>query len=138
MKYKILTCDAPSPFTGRIYPKSVVERAVERYRGSIDLGTAFGELQAADGTDVSTFIQLNRASHLVTGIYFEENDLFVDIKILNTPMGLILEQLITFNAPFRISPCFVGTFEDDQKTLKEVTLVKTHVLSTNIEHTGAD
>lgn len=137
MKYKLLTCNVPSPYTNRIYPKPVVEKAVEAYREKIDLGIAFGEFES-EVTDVNPLIRLDRVSHLVTEMYFDQDDLFAEIKILNTPMGLILEQLVTFNAPFRISPCFTGTFEDDLQTLKEVTLEKTHILSTNIMHDGAD
>lgn len=114
-----------------------MQAAVDAYHSKIDDGMAFGEVEVPG--DPTTTVNLARVSHLVTKMYFEGDDLFVDIKVLDTPQGLILKQLIEeAPASFRISPCMVGTFEDDNQTLKNVDIVKTHVLATNIKYDGAE
>ena len=77
---------------GRIYPKEIMEKEVNRYKKQyIDQNRKqySGELDNPEGP----IINLERTSHLITDLY-EDGDNFVGNKILSTPMGEIVKNLL--------------------------------------------
>ncbi len=79
---------------GRIYPREVMEKAVEVYkREYVDKMRAYGELNHP--TNLS--INLDRISHLITDIYPDANDNRLwraKAKLLDTPCGRIAKTIL--------------------------------------------
>ena len=74
---------------GRIYPREILEREVERYQQLIKERRAIGELDHPD----SSVVNLQNVSHNITEMHFEGDNLLGTVEILTTPSGNILKEL---------------------------------------------
>jgi hypothetical protein len=91
---------------GRVYPKDVLEREVLRYnREFINKSRAFGELGHPDGPTVN----LERVSHMIKSLYPEGNNFIGEAKILDTPYGKIVKNLIDEGAKLGVSSRGMGS-----------------------------
>ena len=91
---------------GRVYPKEVLEREVEKYiNGPINENRALGELDHPD----SQIINLKNVSHNIKRLWWEGDDLLGDIEILPTPSGNILKELFINNITVGISSRGMGS-----------------------------
>ena len=91
---------------GRVYPKDILEREVLRYnREFIDKNRAFGELGHPDGPTVN----LERVSHMIKSLRPEGNDFIGEAKVLDTPYGKIVKNLIDEGASLGVSSRGMGT-----------------------------
>jgi len=90
---------------GRVYGKRVLTREVENYKKLVQEKRALGELDHPD----DSVINLKNASHLVTEIWWEGNEVMGKIKILNTPSGQILKELINGGVKLGISSRGLGS-----------------------------
>ena len=76
---------------GRIYPKEVMQKEVKRYtKEYIEQNRAYGELGHPEGPTIN----LERTSHLITDLYEDGNNFVGKAKILSTPMGNIVKNLL--------------------------------------------
>ena len=116
---KILECDTSDTFSKRIYPMAMIEKAIEEYMA--EPSPAGGELQAvseAFAANQFTFIPIADISHVVTNLYLnrETKEVFADIKILDTPAGDLLRNLLAFGEDtIRFSPLGAGMVDIDTK-----------------------
>jgi hypothetical protein len=95
---------------GRIYPMEVLNKEVKRYNKEyINEKRAFGELGHPDGPTVN----LERASHMITGLYPDGKNFVGEAKILGTPMGEIVKNLMDEGAKLGVSSRGMGSL--DQK-----------------------
>lgn len=85
MNIDILTLDTPNK-NNRIYSTECVKEAIEKY----GKGPMFGQLGLPSGTKVD----LNSVSHMVTDMRVEDGKFVGTLKILDTPQGIILRQLL--------------------------------------------
>ena len=93
---------------GRIYPKGVMEGAVNRYvEEQVSKGRAVGELNHPDGPTVN----LDKVSHLITDLRMEGNDVMGKARILNTPMGQIVKGLLEGGVQLGVSTRGMGSLE---------------------------
>jgi hypothetical protein len=94
---------------GRMYPKEVMQKEVARYTAeSIDKKRAYGELGHPDGPTVN----LDRVSHMIVGLK-EDNDNYIGrAKILDTPMGRIVKELIGEGASLGVSSRGLGSLKE--------------------------
>jgi hypothetical protein len=94
---------------GRMYPKEVMQKEVARYtKESIDKKRAYGELGHPDGPTVN----LDRVSHMIVGLK-EDNDNYIGrAKILDTPMGRIVKELIDEGASLGVSSRGLGSLKE--------------------------
>lgn len=93
---------------GRMYPKSIMEREVSRYRKEyIDEKRAFGELGHPD----SPSINLDRVSHMIVSLESNGNDYIGKAKILGTPYGNIVKNLIDEGAKLGVSSRGMGSLK---------------------------
>ena len=90
---------------GRVYPKKILEREINNYKKLIKERRALGEL---DHTD-DQVINLKNASHLVTEIWFDGDDVMGKIKVLETPSGRILKDLVKEGVKLGISSRGLGS-----------------------------
>ena len=93
---------------GRVYPKEVLQREVEKYMdGPIKTNTALGELDHPE----STIVNLNNVSHNIKKVWWEGNDLMGELELLNTPAGKIAQEIISAGIPLGISSRGMGSVQ---------------------------
>jgi hypothetical protein len=94
---------------GRMYPMSVLEKEVNRYVAEAVQGNrAYGEL----GHPNSPTINLDRVSHMIKSLRKEGNDFIGKAKIMDTPMGNIVRNLIGEGANIGVSSRAVGSLKN--------------------------
>ena len=97
---------------GRIYPLEVLEKEVDRYvKEYVEPKRAFGELGHPDGPTVN----LDRASHMITDLRKEGKNFVGRAKILGTPNGNIVKNLIDEGARLGVSSRGIGTLKPEKK-----------------------
>ena len=93
---------------GRIYPKAVMEPAVDKYvTEQVKTGRAVGELNHPEGPTVN----LDKVSHLIKELRFEGNDVVGKAQILDTPMGKIVKGLLDGGVQLGVSTRGMGSLE---------------------------
>jgi len=91
---------------GRIYPKNVMEKAVDKYMTEqVSKGRAVGELNHPDGPTIN----LDKVSHKITELKWQGNDVVGKAQILNTPMGQIVEGLMDGGVRLGVSSRGMGS-----------------------------
>lgn len=91
---------------GRVYPKNILHREVEKYiAGPIAQNRALGELDHPE----SSVISLKNVCHNIKQLWWDGDDLFGRIEILNTPSGNILKDLMLNNITVGISSRGMGS-----------------------------
>ena len=75
---------------GRVYPMEVLTREVKNYSKLVKERRALGELDHPE----DSVINLTKASHMVIKIWMEGKDVLGKIKVLNTPSGKVLQELV--------------------------------------------
>ena len=92
----------------RMYPMNVLEKEVKRYNKEyIQQKRAFGELGHPDGPTVN----LERVSHLITKLYPDGKQFVGEAKIMDTPFGKIVKNLIDEGAKLGVSSRGMGSLE---------------------------
>ena len=92
----------------RMYPMAVLEKEVKRYNKEyIQQKRAFGELGHPDGPTVN----LERVSHLITKLYPDGKQFVGEAKIMDTPFGKIVKNLIDEGAKLGVSSRGMGSLE---------------------------
>ena len=85
---------------GRIYPVGTLAKEVKRYNEQfINKKRAFGELGHPDGPTVN----LERVSHMITSLKPEGKNFIGEAKIMDTPYGKIVKNLIDEGAQLGVS-----------------------------------
>ena len=91
---------------GRIYPMPILQKEVNRYNKEyIQKNRAFGELGHPDGPTVN----LERVSHLITKLYPDGNNFIGEAKVMDTPYGKIVKNLIDEGAKLGVSSRGMGS-----------------------------
>lgn len=94
---------------GRVYPKEVMQKEVMRYtQESIDKKRAYGELGHPEGPTVN----LDRVSHMIVSLKEDGDNYIGRAKILDTPMGKIVKELIGEGASLGVSSRGLGTLKE--------------------------
>ncbi|RPH05658.1 MAG: primosomal protein [bacterium TMED46] len=98
---------------GRVYPLDVLQKEVKRYtKELVENKRAFGELGHPDGPTVN----LDRVSHIIEELYPEGNNIIGKAKILDTPNGKIVKELLNAGAKLGVSSRGMGTLEKKGQT----------------------
>lgn len=94
---------------GRIYPMEVLDKEVKRYNKEfIEQNRAMGELGHPEGPTVN----LDRVSHMITSLKREGKNYIGEAKIMSTPMGNIVKNLIDDGAKLGVSSRGMGSLVD--------------------------
>jgi hypothetical protein len=94
---------------GRKYLKEVMAKEVARYTENyVNKNRAFGELGHPD----TPTINLDRVSHLTTELHQDGNNWIGKAKILDTPMGTIVKNLIEGGAQIGVSSRGMGSLKN--------------------------
>ncbi|MDB4403057.1 primosomal protein [bacterium] len=93
---------------GRIYPKDIMQKEVARYtKEYVDNNRAYGELGHPEGPTIN----LERTSHLITSLKEDGNNFIGKAKILSTPMGEIVKNLLQDGAKLGVSSRGMGSLK---------------------------
>ena len=95
---------------GRIYPHKVLMKEVENYGKLVKDRRALGELDHPE----DSVINLKNASHLVTEIWWRDTDVMGKVKVLDTPSGKVLQELVKSGVSLGISSRGMGSVREDQ------------------------
>ena len=95
---------------GRVYPMEILKNEVQKYnKNFIKEKRAFGELGHPDGPTVN----LERVSHMITSLTPDGKNFIGEAKIMGTPMGEIVKNLMDEGAKLGVSSRGMGSL--DQK-----------------------
>ena len=93
---------------GRVYPVQTLAKEVARYNEQfINKKRAFGELGHPDGPTVN----LERVSHMITSLKSEGKNFIGEAKIMDTPYGKIVKNLIDEGAQLGVSSRGMGSIQ---------------------------
>ena len=91
---------------GRVYPMEVLDEEVRKYnKNFIEQNRAFGELGHPDGPTVN----LERVSHMITSLKPDGKNFIGEAKIMDTPMGKIVKNLMDEGAKLGVSSRGMGS-----------------------------
>lgn len=97
---------------GRVYPKEEIQRAVESVKQRLGKGeTVMGELDHPEELQIN----LDRVSHIITDMQFDDNDGLGKLKIIDTPMGNIAKALLKAGAKLGVSSRGSGNVNESGK-----------------------
>ena len=98
---------------GRIYPKKVLDEQVRKYINNyVVQNRAFGELGHPDGPVVN----LERVSHMIKELNEDGNNWVGKAKIMDTPYGKIVKNLIDEGAKLGVSSRGMGSLKNVKGT----------------------
>jgi len=95
---------------GRVYPRKVLEKELENYKKLVDERRALGELDHPD----DSVINLKNASHLITDVWWDGENVMGKCKVLGTPSGNILKALVESGCKLGISSRGMGSVKESQ------------------------
>jgi len=98
---------------GRVYPKKILDEQVNKYINNyIYQNRAFGELGHPDGPVVN----LERVSHMIKELREDGNNWVGKAKIMDTPYGKIVKNLIDEGAKLGVSSRGMGSLKNIKGT----------------------
>ena len=110
---------------GRVYPFSVLKNQVKEYNNKfVKESRALGELGHPSGPTIN----LDRVSHIITELYEDGKNFIGKAKIMNTPNGKIVKNLIESGVRLGVSSRGLGSVKANKSGVNEVQ--KDFVLST--------
>ena len=93
---------------GRVYPVEVLQKEIQRYNEKfVDENRAYGELGHPEGPTVN----LDRVSHMVTSLKQDGKDFIGEAKIMDTPMGKIVKNIMDEGGKLGVSSRGMGSLE---------------------------
>ena len=99
---------------GRVYPEKVLKKEIENYQRIVKDNRATGELDHPD----DSVINLKNVSHMITECWWEGKDVMGKIKVLDTPSGRILKDLINAGVKLGISSRGLGSVSESMGNTK--------------------
>lgn len=102
---------------GRVYPKQTLMREMARYnKNYVEAKRAYGELGHPQGPTIN----LDRVSHMFTELKEDGANVVGRAKIMDTPMGKIVKNLIDEGANLGISSRGMGSLKKNAQGIMEV------------------
>ena len=93
---------------GRVYPLEILQKEVSKYnKNFIQQKRAFGELGHPDGPTVN----LERVSHITTSLVPDGKNFLGEAKIMDTPMGKIVQNLMDEGCKLGVSSRGMGSLQ---------------------------
>jgi hypothetical protein len=102
---------------GRVYPVEVLDKEVARYNKEyIEKNRAYGELGHPQGPTIN----LERVSHMIKDLKREGSNFTGRAKIMDTPYGNIVKNLMQEGAQLGVSSRGMGSLKETNKGVMEV------------------
>lgn len=115
----LLTCDRPSPYTGRIFPLEEVQKMVDEYNKQPN---RFGVCVRDQTRDIGASIPLEDFSHVVNSLSIVDGDVVADITLMDTPAGNYVKEVLH---SVRLSPAMTGNVDIDTFQASDLQLIRT-------------
>lgn len=96
-------------FNERVYPVKEISKAVDRITEVLSKGESV--LGECDHPEELT-INLDRVSHMITGMWMEGNNGMGKLKIIETPMGQLIRVFVEADVKLGVSSRGVGNVDD--------------------------
>jgi hypothetical protein len=90
---------------GRVYSRKILQREIENYQKIIEDRRALGELDHPD----DSVVNLKNVSHMVLKMWWDGNNVMGKVKVLETPSGNILKNLVKGGVKLGISSRGLGS-----------------------------
>jgi len=101
----------------RVYPMEILDKEVKRYNEEyIDKNRAYGELGHPQGPTIN----LERVSHMIKDLRREGTNYVGRAKIMDTPYGNIVKNLMQEGAQLGVSSRGMGSLKETTKGVSEV------------------
>ncbi len=101
---------------GRQYPKNILEREIKNYQKLVEESRALGELDHPE----TSVVELKNVSHSITKVWWEGNNVMGKCKVLDTPSGKVLKELVNAGVKLGISSRGLGSVKESKgKTIVE-------------------
>ena len=95
---------------GRVYPMRVLDEQVKKYNENyVKQNRAYGELGHPSGPRIN----LERVSHMITDLTKEGNNYIGEAKIMDTPYGKIVKNLMDEGAKLGVSSRGMGSLKQN-------------------------
>jgi hypothetical protein len=102
---------------GRVYPSQVLAQEVARYnKNFVEKKRAFGELGHPSGPTIN----LERVSHMFTELRQDGSNFVGKAKIMETPMGKVVKNLMDEGAQLGVSSRGMGSLKQNRNGIMEV------------------
>jgi len=102
---------------GRIYPRNILLKEADRYNNEyVSTKRALGELGHPEGPTVN----LERVSHMIKSLSIDGNNITGRAKIMDTPYGKIVKNLIDEGAKIGVSSRGMGSLKKNSSGINEV------------------
>jgi len=102
---------------GRMYPKDVLQKETQRYNETyVKKNRAYGEL----GHPAGPTINLDRVSHMFTELKADGSNIVGRAKIMDTPMGKIVKNIMDEKGVLGISSRGMGSMKPNKDGIMEV------------------
>lgn len=95
---------------GRVYPERVLRREMKNYEKLVKERRALGELDHPD----DSVINLKNASHMMTSVWWDGQNVMGKAKVLDTPSGQVLRSLVDAGVSIGISSRGMGSVSESQ------------------------
>ena len=93
---------------GRVYPVEVLKDEIDRYNEKfVSKKRAYGELGHPEGPTVN----LDRVSHMVTSLKQDGSNFIGEAKVMDTPMGKIVKNIMDEGGTLGVSSRGMGSLE---------------------------
>ena len=93
---------------GRVYPVEILQKEVDRYNKEfINENRGYGELGHPEGPTVN----LERVSHMVTSLKRDGKNFVGEAKVMSTPMGKIVENIMDDGGKLAVSSRGMGSLQ---------------------------
>ncbi|NBW15493.1 MAG: primosomal protein [Caulobacteraceae bacterium] len=94
---------------GRVYPGEIMEKEIGRYNNEyVKQNRAMGELGHPEGPTVN----LERVSHIIKNLSVDGKQIIGEAKIMDTPYGKIVKNLIDEGAKLGVSSRGMGSLKE--------------------------
>ena len=95
---------------GRVYPMQVLDEQVKKYNENyVKQNRAYGELGHPSGPTIN----LERVSHMITDLHRDGNNFVGEAKIMDTPYGKIVKNLMDEGAKLGVSSRGMGSLKQN-------------------------
>lgn len=118
---------------GRLYPRHIWETEVSKYINVIKENQVNSLLELEHPADGRAYVEPTNAVAKMVDIRIEGNRVMGKAKLLDTPKGLILQELAKNGIPISVSSRGVGSLAPDG-TVKSYTIVNFDVVSQPSDH----
>tara|TARA_B100000085_G_scaffold183165_1_gene167431 strand:+ start:9618 stop:10226 length:609 start_codon:yes stop_codon:yes gene_type:complete len=95
---------------GRVYPHNVLMREMKNYEKLVKERRALGELDHPE----DSVINLKNASHMMTEVWWDGKNVMGKARILDTPSGKVLQELVKAGVSIGISSRGMGSVSESQ------------------------